>query len=207
MTNPVCEPGQELVLVPAQGTVLGSTAAARYPLAAITTVMFDIHSSSTNIHAFAQPSESLYVGLWSPSIPSAFSDSVTNMARVVTFEGGSNEARTRQLVGRKIDVVWRIRDGWQGPGSLAPSRIARELYLSAVQVLPPRCLAAAQPTPTRDGGLHMEWTGHQNEYSAEITSEGHLVLNVFAPDADDDSETVVDQPTREDLVAFICRGV
>ena len=125
----------------------------------------------------------------------------------VAFEGGSNEARTRQLVGHKIHQVWALKDGWRGPGSLAPTRLAREFYLAAVQVLPGQCLAAAQPTPTADGGLHMEWTRGQYDYSAEITSDGQLILNAFAPNEKDDSEQVIDIPTPEDLVGFICRRV
>lgn len=122
------------------------------------------------------------------------------------FEGGSNEARTRQLVSRKIHHVWELKDGWGGPGSLAPSYEARALYMSVIQVLPPRFLAAAQPTPTTDGGLHMEWTRSQYDFSAEITSDGQLILNAYAPNERDDYEKVIDRPTADDLADFICRG-
>jgi hypothetical protein len=124
-----------------------------------------------------------------------------------SLEGGANEARTRQLVGRKISQVWALSDGWRGPGSLAPSLAARELYMSAVQVLPPRCLAAAQPTPTADGGIHMEWTRGEWSYAAEIDIDGGLILNVFAPDENEDDERIVEEPKPNDLVDFICRGV
>ncbi|OBK13701.1 hypothetical protein A5636_01730 [Mycobacterium asiaticum] len=122
-------------------------------------------------------------------------------------EAGANETRTRQLVARKMDRVWALQDGWRGPGSLAPTKTARELYLTAVQVLPGRCLAAAQPTPTADGGIYMEWSSGRYDYSAEVTGEGELILNVFAPNGSDDSERVIEQPTVDDLVNFICRGV
>jgi hypothetical protein len=125
----------------------------------------------------------------------------------VAYEGGSNEARTRQMVGRKIHQVWALKDGWRGAGSSAPTQEARELYLSAVQVLPGRSLADAQPTPTADGGLHMEWTRGHYDYSAEITSDGQLILNVFAPSENDDREVVIEKPTADDLVDFICHGV
>lgn len=126
-------------------------------------------------------------------------------------EGGSTEARTRQLVGRKIDRVWALRDGWRGPGSLAPSQQARRLYEAAIQVLPVRCLADAQPTPTADGGLYMEWTRGHRDYSAEITSSGRLLLNSFVSDDDyegDDSDCdeIIETPTANDLVRFLCRG-
>ena len=90
---------------------------------------------------------------------------------------------------------------------MAPTRLARELYLASVQVLAGRYLADAQPTPTVDGGLHMEWTRGRYDYSAEITSDGQLILNIFAPNENDDRERVIEDPTRDDLVSFICRGV
>lgn len=124
-------------------------------------------------------------------------------------EAGSaaKEAHTRQVVGRKIDRVWALQDGWRGPDSLAPSQIARELYLAAVQVLPGRYLADAQPTPTAEGGIHLEWTRGRYDFSADITGDGQLILSVLAPNADDDSERVIEAPTKHDLVDFICRGV
>jgi hypothetical protein len=205
MTEPVCEAGNEVVVGPLARAYAGTYTADASLLAAILPVVFDVGLSTFAGHV--SPSANLFGGLLSPSMPSSFSERATDLARVVTFEGGSNEARTRQIVGRKMDAVWRLRDGWQGVGSLAPSRDARDFYLTAVQVLPPRYLAAVQPTPLGDGGLHMEWAGEQNEYSAEITHDGQLILNVFAADAADDSETIIDHPTREDLVAFVCRGV
>ena len=120
---------------------------------------------------------------------------------------GSNEARTRQLVGRKMSQVWALTDGWRGPGTSAPTRVARDFYLSVVQGLPGHLLAAAQPTPTADGGLHMEWTRADRDYSAEITSGGELILTVLAPADGDDFERVITQPTTEDLADFICNGV
>ena len=127
-------------------------------------------------------------------------------------EAGSNEARTRQLIGRKMNQVWALEDGWRGPGTLVPSRAARDFYLSVVQVLPGRLLGAAQPTPTADGGLYMEWTRGNRErgdrdYSAEITSDGQLILTVLTADDGDDLDQIIAQPTTEDLADFICNGV
>ena len=119
---------------------------------------------------------------------------------------GSDEARTRQLVGRKMSQVWALTDGWRGPGTLAPTRVARDYYLSVVQVLPGRLLGAAQPTPTVDGGLHMEWTHGDRDFSAEITNDGELILTVLAPNDDDDLERVIEKPKTEDLADFISNG-
>jgi hypothetical protein len=53
----------------------------------------------------------------------------------------------------------------------------------------------------------MEWTRGDHDYSAEITSDGELILTVLAPDDGDDFERVFTQPTTEDLADFICNGV
>ncbi|QEN14836.1 hypothetical protein ACRDU6_21085 [Mycolicibacterium sp. ELW1] len=121
-----------------------------------------------------------------------------------SIQGGANEARTRELVGRKMGQVWALKDGWRGPGSLAPSKVARDFYLSVVQVLPGRLLGPAQPTPTADGGIHMEWRRGDYDYEAEITCDGELILTVLGPD--DDDETVIQSPTTADLVEFVCHG-
>ena len=88
------------------------------------------------------------------------------------FEAGSNEARTRQLVGRKIDKVWALKDGWRGPGSLAPTPAAREIYLAAVQALPGRCLP--MPSQHQRALVAYTWSGH----GADMTTRPKSLVTV-----------------------------
>ncbi|HEY5856647.1 MAG TPA: hypothetical protein VIW24_22060 [Aldersonia sp.] len=120
--------------------------------------------------------------------------------------GAPNETRAGRLIGDKIDRIWKLEDGWRGPGSLAPSATAKRLYVDLIEDLSVESLPAAEPTPTADGGLHMEWRRGETEYSAEITTAGHLVLNVFAPDESDDIEVELDTPTPTDFRDFVQRG-
>jgi hypothetical protein len=130
------------------------------------------------------------------------------LAVAAHFEvAGSNEARTRQLIGRKMNQIWALTDGWRGPGTMAPTRVARDFYLLVVQGLPGHLLAAAQPTPTVDGGIHMEWTRGDRDFAAEITGDGELILTVLAPDDAHDFEQDITKPRTEDLADFIRNGV
>ena len=123
-------------------------------------------------------------------------------------EGGidPNEVRTRQLIVRKLHRIWTLRDGWRGPGSLAPSRSAREFHLRVLQMLSGTYLADAEPTPTADGCIHMEWQRGNKDFSAEITADGRLVLNVFSEDEVNDVEWEVESPSVMQLVEFIQGG-
>lgn len=122
-------------------------------------------------------------------------------------EGGVNEMRTRSLLGKKIAKIGALQDGWRGPGSEAPSRAALNLYLTAYRELHGRDLWAAEPTPTSDGGIHMEWKSGELEYSAEVSKDGALILNVFALDESDDIERVIESPRPSALINFIKQGV
>lgn len=53
----------------------------------------------------------------------------------------------------------------------------------------------------------MEWERGNTGYSAEITSTGNLIVDVFAEDENDDAEMILSDPVPAQLVGFISRGI
>lgn len=117
------------------------------------------------------------------------------------------DPRALAVITRKQAQIDALRDGWRGPGTRAPSRTARELFAATVAILPAQFLLDAQPAPTADGGIHMEWERGNTGYSAEITSTGNLIVDVFAEDENDDAEMILSDPVPAQLVGFISRGI
>ena len=126
-----------------------------------------------------------------------------------TMEGGWNQQRALMLIAAKQARLGALTDGWRGPDSLAPCPIALIFYaetIRAIRNLSPRFLLDAEPTPTSDGGIQLEWERGTVGYSAEITADGQLILNVFADDPAHDVEHTIEQPSPMQLANFIAFG-
>ncbi len=128
---------------------------------------------------------------------------------LATAMGGWNEVRALQIIAAKQARLDALTDGWRGPDSLAPSPTARAFYRAAIRAilsLSRGGLLDAEPAPTSDGGIQMEWDRDAVGYSAEITADGQLVLNVFAEDAQHDFEQTIEQPDPAQLAEIIASG-
>lgn len=122
------------------------------------------------------------------------------------FKGGTSVTQTRQILERKMARIWELKDGWRGPGSHAPSLSAQDFFTRCYREVAPSMLRDIEPAPTADGGLHMEWNRGTMEFSAEITYDCNLILNVYAPDDADDLEKVVETPQPWQLKEFLVKG-
>lgn len=134
------------------------------------------------------------------------SDPVRQIAAPYLVRGGISEMNTRQILNRKMQRIWALQDGWRGPGSYAPSPSARDFYVRCYREIAPSMLVDVEPAPTADGGLHMEWKRGRMEFSAEITRDCNLILNVYAPDDSDDREMIVERPRPWQLKDFLVKG-
>lgn len=127
----------------------------------------------------------------------------------VTAVGGFSEARALLVIAGKQARLGELTDGWRGPDSLAPSPTARAFFDATIRKLmnlSPRFLLDAEPAPTSDGGIQLEWDRDTVGYSAEITADVQLVLNVFPDDPAHDAEHIIEQPNPLQLAEFIAFG-
>jgi hypothetical protein len=143
-----------------------------------------------------------------PKIAAPLTAYVLNVNAIAsaTRSAASTDAAAR-VIAQKRRRLEALHDGWRGPGSLAPSNAARDFYGAVIKVLNPGFLLDAEPAPTPDGGIQMEWDRDEFSYTVEITREGNLVVDVFAADEADDVEFTITNPSPVVLTHIITRGV
>lgn len=166
-----------------------------------------------------------FPGSWLGDEVTSLVYSVVQLERVVPYaidlRGGIRGARiqhfqtseevvhvfeSKQLVRDKLMRIRQLEDGWRGPGSVAPSAAAVALYEDLFSALNTNVeVRRAEPTPTADGGLNMEWVSDGREFAVEILSSGDCAFNVFDDDESQDVE-VIAASTATDLATFIREG-
>ncbi|WP_395705254.1 hypothetical protein [Rhodococcus ruber] len=101
----------------------------------------------------------------------------------------------------KLVTIERLRDGWDGPGSVAVKSVAVRGYREFIDRFP-RVPADLEPMPTPTGGLRMEWDRGEYSYVAEIEGNGGMFLCMIGPTESDDFEVELDWVDTDRLVDF-----
>lgn len=136
----------------------------------------------------------LYLGR---SWPTAIGTTVINTAAVSGF------------LSSRLNSLAALGDGWHGPNSRAVTEAATRNFSSFVHLLGPDVRPDAEPIPTEDGGIRMEWDGPgSRSFIAELQGDGGLYLCVLGPTSSDDAdvELAAGDWTQDRLTHFFREG-
>lgn len=106
----------------------------------------------------------------------------------------------------KLDSLVSLKDGWDGPSSVAVSKQALGAYGRFIQLLGPRLRMDAEPMATSNGGIRMEWERGVYSYVAEIEGNGGMFLCRLGPTPEDDREVELPYTDLGVLVQFFEAG-
>ncbi|MFA1703044.1 hypothetical protein ACDT10_08985 [Mycobacterium intracellulare] len=88
----------------------------------------------------------------------------------------------------RLDSLVALKDGWDGPNSVAVSKQALLNYTRFIDLLGPRLRVDAEPMATAGGGIRMEWDRGAYSFIAEIEGNGGMFLCRLGPRPEDDRE-------------------
>jgi len=107
---------------------------------------------------------------------------------IATKSNVQNIVKARRAVMSRLDSLVALKDGWDGPNSVAVSNQAFMNYTRFLDLLGPRLRIDAEPMATPSGGIRMEWERGPYSYIAEIEGNGGMFLCRLGPTPDDDRE-------------------
>jgi hypothetical protein len=119
-----------------------------------------------------------------------------------------NPAAVRVFMASRLASLSLLEAAWNGPSSKALTETAKQNYSEFLRLLGADVRLDAEPVPTEDGGVRMEWDGSGRSYIAELQGDGALYLCVLgaAPQDDADTELRANEWTMDRLLAFFRDG-
>ena len=109
----------------------------------------------------------------------------------------------------RLGSIAALGDGWNGPHSRAVTEVAKRNFGTFVRSIGPDLRPDAEPLPTEDGGIRMEWDGPgSRSFIAELQGDGGLYLCVLGPTPSDDAdiELAAGSWTHDRLTEFFREG-
>ncbi|MFV9634859.1 hypothetical protein [Mycobacterium neumannii] len=106
----------------------------------------------------------------------------------------------------RLDSLLALRDGWDGPNSIAVSKQALMNYTRFIDLLGPRLRMDAEPMATPGGGIRMEWERGPYSYIAELEGNGGMFLCRLGQTPDDDREIELPYTDLRMLMEFFEGG-
>jgi hypothetical protein len=123
-----------------------------------------------------------------------------------TKTGVSDVGAVRRVVVSQLDSLLSLKDGWDGPNSVAVTNEALGGYSRFILLLGSRLRVDAEPMATPNGGIRMEWERGGDSYIAEIEGNGGTFLCKLAATPDDDREVELPYTDLDALVQFFEDG-